>query len=284
VPVGLRGRIVAAMVLISALTLAVAALALLQPLGTRLRQNTLTVLAQAVRNERGELTQLPLSALKADDRRLVSLVRALRQRTSAAIAILGPDGKVLASTDKDPSEVYAAAQRALKTGREQTGVTGTGANTDAEVAVPVTVKGTRVVLAGLRPLSDVHDATVAVRNAFTLAAAAGLVGALLVGLLLAGGVARRIRRLRDTALRVAEIGPVAELHPDTGRDEVGDLSRAFATMQERLREQEQARRSFVATASHELRTPLSSRTFTRCRWRSTMLASRQSAPTSRQRA
>jgi signal transduction histidine kinase len=97
-----------------------------------------------------------------------------------------------------------------------------------------------------------------VSRAFVVAAVAGLGGALLAGLLLAGRLARRLRHLRDTALRVAQIGPAAELQPDTSRDEIGDLSRAFATMQQRLREQEQARRSFVATASHELRTPLTS--------------------------
>jgi signal transduction histidine kinase len=43
--------------------------------------------------------------------------------------------------------------------------------------------------------------------------------------------------------------------PDRDRhDEIGDLTRAFAAMQA----QEQARRTFVATASHELRTPLAS--------------------------
>ena len=42
----------------------------------------------------------------------------------------------------------------------------------------------------------------------------------------------------------------------TRRDEVGDLARALASMQDSLSRQEQARRAFVATASHELRTPL----------------------------
>jgi signal transduction histidine kinase len=258
VRIGLRGRLVAALALISALTLAVAALALLPALNQRLRENTLTVLAQAVDGERTTLEQLPPSALKTGDPRLVQLVRSLRQRTAAAIAVLGPDGTVLASTDADPTEVYAAARRALQTGREQKAVSGDGAAADAEVAAPVQVGGQRVVLAARRPLNDLHDATVAVTNAFTVAAAAGLGGALLVGLLLAGRLARRIRRLRETALRVAEVGPMAEIHPDAGRDEVADLSRAFVTMQHRLLEQEQARRSFVATASHELRTPLSS--------------------------
>jgi len=45
---------------------------------------------------------------------------------------------------------------------------------------------------------------------------------------------------------------------DRGRDEVGDLARTLAVMQEELRRQEAARRAFVATASHELRTPLTS--------------------------
>ena len=43
---------------------------------------------------------------------------------------------------------------------------------------------------------------------------------------------------------------------DERRDEVGDLARALARMQEELRRQEAARRAFVSTASHELRTPL----------------------------
>jgi signal transduction histidine kinase len=67
-----------------------------------------------------------------------------------------------------------------------------------------------------------------------------------------------LRRLRDTALRVSDIGPVVEIHTDSARDEVGDLTRAFAHMQDQLMRQERARRTFVSTASHELRTPLAS--------------------------
>jgi signal transduction histidine kinase len=78
------------------------------------------------------------------------------------------------------------------------------------------------------------------------------------GVLLANRLVRRLGSLRDTALRVADLGPAAEVLPDASRDEIGDLTRAFATMQAQLREQEQARRTFVSTASHELRTPLAS--------------------------
>jgi signal transduction histidine kinase len=82
--------------------------------------------------------------------------------------------------------------------------------------------------------------------------------AALAGILLATRLVRRLNALRDTALRVAQIGPTAEVQADDSGDEVGDLTRAFAVMQQRLREQEQARRTFVATASHELRTPMAS--------------------------
>ena len=79
------------------------------------------------------------------------------------------------------------------------------------------------------------------------------------GIVLAARLVRRLAALRSTALQVAEQGP-GETPPveDGRRDEVGDLARAFGTMQRRLAAQEQSRRTFVSTASHELRTPLTS--------------------------
>lgn len=74
-----------------------------------------------------------------------------------------------------------------------------------------------------------------------------MAAALVLGLALSRRLIRRLRSLRDTALPVAR-GLVVEMVPDARRDEVGDLQRAFATMQSRLREQEDARRTFVSTA------------------------------------
>jgi signal transduction histidine kinase len=91
-----------------------------------------------------------------------------------------------------------------------------------------------------------------------VAAVAGLVAALVLGVALATTLVRRLRRLRDATRRVAAEGPQVELPHDRGRDEVGELTRGFAAMQARLRQQEGVRRAFVATASHELRTPLAS--------------------------
>jgi signal transduction histidine kinase len=97
-----------------------------------------------------------------------------------------------------------------------------------------------------------------VRSAFMRAAIISLVAALLLGLALVRTLTARLERLRGAALRIAREGPGARPPRDDHRDEVGDLARAFATMQEALDRQERARRAFVATASHELRTPLTS--------------------------
>jgi signal transduction histidine kinase len=120
----------------------------------------------------------------------------------------------------------------------------------------VQARDRRIVLVLRRSFGETTTAVDAVKRAFMWAALAGLATALLVGFALASGVVRRLRRLRDTTERVAEVGPEAELLEDPLHDEVGDLSRSFAAMQTQLRRQEQARRTFVSTASHELRTPL----------------------------
>jgi signal transduction histidine kinase len=115
------------------------------------------------------------------------------------------------------------------------------------------------VIAVRKQIDEIPAAVSAVRTAFIDAALAGLALTLILGIPLSFRIVRRLRRLREGALELAEGGPGAtDVKLDRGRDEVGDLGRAFGVMQQRLSQQEQARRAFVATASHELRTPLAS--------------------------
>ena len=254
---GLRGRFVALLALVSALTLAVAAVALFSPLDRLLRANGRETLAQSVRSELGDFTRLPGEAIHPGSPRLLAATRPLR-RTGAEVAVLDGSGHLLVTTDPDRNEFFPAARQTLRTGHQAQLITGSGSEAGADVAVPVRINGVRAIVTARKSLDNVQDVTRVVRRAFAVAAAAGLLGAFLVGALIAGRMARRIRRLRDTAERVAQVGPVAEFRPEGGRDEIGDLSRTFGFMQTRLREQEQARRTFVSTASHELRTPVAS--------------------------
>jgi signal transduction histidine kinase len=98
-----------------------------------------------------------------------------------------------------------------------------------------------------------------VRTAFLDAALVGLAVALLLGIALSSRLLRRLRLLRDASQTLDERELSTLVVPDeTITDEIGELAQSFATMHARLRQQEDARRAFVATASHELRTPLAS--------------------------
>jgi signal transduction histidine kinase len=127
----------------------------------------------------------------------------------------------------------------------------------ATFAMPVFDEGDVVgVVVAQRNLTEVSSTVSLVRNAFLSAALVGLVVAIVLAVTLSSTLTRRLKRLQRAALRITAEGPEAPPPIDRGRDEVGDLARAINRMQDELRRQETARRSFVSTASHELRTPL----------------------------
>ena len=129
--------------------------------------------------------------------------------------------------------------------------------TSCAFAMPLYANGELAgVVVAQRSLTEVTTAVKLVRNALFTAAAIGLAVPIGLGLALSNTLTRRLKRLQRAALRISAEGPEAPAPTDRGRDEVGDLARALGRMQEELRRQEAARRSFVATASHELRTPL----------------------------
>ncbi|MGI8623030.1 MAG: sensor histidine kinase [Solirubrobacteraceae bacterium] len=251
---GLRGRLVALLALVCAAALGLCALALLPPLEQRLINDETDALVRQGRQLVPELADAAAQPPRPSAE-LSRTVRTARRRGGAEIIVVAPSGAILASTDLADGERFSDAVQALRGHVIVHGTAGTGTEAEVQVAVP-TNHG--FALALRKPLDDVRSAVSVVRNAFLVAASGSLVVALLVGVLLAGRVVRRLRRLRDTALDVARLGPDAEFRADTTRDEVGDLTRAFAAMQAQLREQEDARRAFVANASHEMRTPLTS--------------------------
>jgi two-component system, NtrC family, sensor histidine kinase GlrK len=68
---------------------------------------------------------------------------------------------------------------------------------------------------------------------------------------------RALRGLSAATAQLAE-GAFPEPLPVTSRDEIGELSRSFNRMAERLREVDQLKEEFFSHISHELRTPLTS--------------------------
>ncbi|QEC50069.1 HAMP domain-containing histidine kinase [Baekduia soli] len=262
----LRSRLLLALLATSAVTLGVAALALLSPLQHRLdAQGRDSVKASALATRPALATALVKERGVAYGE-AIDVMQTFKQRTGTNLALYDPTGAEvynLGLTQRDPATIF----RVLATGRVQASTTRDGSG--VAVPIPLTQTAEQLKAKPLPPDSDYFvlvvrkpdisgQAVGTVRSAFLTAAVIGLGVALLLGLVVSAGLSRRLGRLRRSALALAADGVGAPPPRDTGNDEVGDLARALASMQQGLRRQEEARRAFVATASHELRTPLTS--------------------------
>jgi signal transduction histidine kinase len=267
---GLRGRIVGAVLVTTVATLAVAALALLGPLEQSLRDAEKTTL----RKDLGKptiksISQLPLGELTtsaAARQKLSGSLERLANRIGASVNVFGYPGQnggdsvpLLQPRDgADSDDTFDDVSVAFRTHHAKYSFASIDGREYARAAIRFVNGDLPYVLAVRKPIDEISGAVHVVRTAFLEAAFAGLALTLILGIPLSARLVRRLRRLREAALELAHEGPAVEVPVDRARDEVGDLSRTLAAMQQRLQQQEEARRSFVATASHELRTPLTS--------------------------
>lgn len=258
---GLRPRMLAALLLTSAVTLAVAALLLFSPLEQRLRTDGESAALSSIATTRPEFQEIKLDPAtgKPDTAELAATARTLRRRSGGQVTILDKSLATVYSAvrfDQDVPDFYTEARRALTTRRPVKTLLG-----DQLIVAQRTGVGPhreRYVVVVMRRLAYVSSAVKVVQNAFIVAAAAGLAIALVLSFWLTRTLLRRLERLHDATHDLVQTGLEAPLPVDERPDEIGDLTRAFASMQARLWHQEAARRAFVSTASHELRTPLAS--------------------------
>jgi signal transduction histidine kinase len=268
---GLRWRLLLALVLTSAVTLGAAAAVVLGPLRERLRDQSTESLRAAALAARPQFERALLRR-RALDRELSLTVESSQLSDQTGARVLVSDLAFTPSGNEPPpgfladSEFGQPPREALHAGiqailGERTVIDQQGNN--VAIAVPLYGLNARTKRQGIigvvvarRRLTEVTNAVEEVRNALFAAAAVGILIAIALGIALTNTLLRRLGRLRAVALRISTEGPTAPMPRDDGHDEVGDLARALARMQEELRRQESARRAFVATASHELRTPL----------------------------
>jgi len=281
---GLRGRIVGAVLVTAALTLGVAAAVLLGPLQSSLRdaaqRSFESQLNHATQPFQAAMTRIQAQLTNAADRKsqqdastdLAHLQQQLGARIGASAAVLGYPGanggssQLLLAPQQESPLIEATrlddVARAFRTGKPIYSFESIGGTEYARAALPFTAGrppgALPYVLAVRRPVDEIPRAASAVRTAFLAAALVALAMIAVLVIPLSARLVRRLRNLRQAALRLAEEGPPVEVPVDPVRDEVGDLARTFALMQRQLNQQEEARRAFVATASHELRTPLAS--------------------------
>lgn len=169
--------------------------------------------------------------------------------------VYDPTGETNTS-DGTPIDDQIAA-RAVNTGKKTSGVLDFGTGLHAESAVPLiaqdgTAMGAAVFSTSLTGVTATVQ-QVARRQIFSGIIALSI--ALLAGLLASSYMARRLQRLEIAARKVAG-GDFTEPIVVDSEDEIGEVARAFNTMQDRLGRADRARKAFIANASHELRTPL----------------------------
>ncbi len=161
---------------------------------------------------------------------------------------LGPEGSDLA---------FPAARRAVRSAKIESAVEAGPLGAVGQAARPFSVRGLPAeVVVFSRPLSDVQSTVSLVRRQVLVAGAGALVFAVLAGYLVAGALARRVKRLEAAAEAVAAGDFDRPPVPVDSEDELGQLARAFNVMQRELAQLDTARKRFIATASHELRTPI----------------------------
>ncbi|HKF81259.1 MAG TPA: HAMP domain-containing sensor histidine kinase [Thermoleophilaceae bacterium] len=150
----------------------------------------------------------------------------------------------------------AIARRAVEKRRVTTGFGELNGVEVGQVAQPIDYRGEPGWVALYsRDLGDVAETVSFVRERVLLATAVALLVALIGGYFVAHALARRVRRLEGSVKQVAT-GCFIDPLPVDSEDELGQLTRAFNEMQQKLRQVDVARKEFVATASHELRTPI----------------------------
>jgi signal transduction histidine kinase len=272
-PAGLRWRLLLALVATSAVTLGATALVVLPPMQDRLRDQTAESVEEAVASARPEF-QAVFAELEKEGTALTDYQftlaapsNDLNDQTDARVLVMDdsmvpgdpeaqPPGWLYDSESffPEPPQAQVVANRAMI---RRVPITEFDGDT-VFVAAPLYRADGELTgaLVAERELSEAAALVAQVRTRFLIAALVGLAVAVVLAIALSSTLLRRLGRLRAAALRITEQGTDTQMPRDARRDEVGDLARALARMQEELRRQEAARRAFVSTASHELRTPL----------------------------
>jgi signal transduction histidine kinase len=265
---GLRPRLLAAFVIVAIVSLGAAAVTLLAPLKSRLRDDAISVQQSFVAGAKPTFGHIPLSggqldgdAIRAQARRLYRNNYRDNKLDRVIVWVPGSHPSRIADVPNDADRsvsvtpklaLQAAASRSHQPQSREI-------SRELAVAESYYEYGHLLVLEIFKALDYVDQANDVVGSAFLDAALVGLAVALLLGIALSSRLLRRLRLLQDASRSLDErdLGTLVVPH-ELVSDEIGELARAFATMHGRLRQQEDARRAFVATASHELRTPLAS--------------------------
>jgi two-component system sensor histidine kinase MprB len=122
--------------------------------------------------------------------------------------------------------------------------------------VAIARPGGQIILG--RSLAETNRVLASVRNRSILVGLVIIALAAAAGVLIARRTTRPVTRLSGAADQIAASGRLDIAVPTGGRDEIGRLARAFASMLAALNRSKDQQQRLVQDAGHELRTPLTS--------------------------
>jgi signal transduction histidine kinase len=254
------------LVLAAAYLLAAVVIALAVPLALNVdRRATSELESDVVANAAVLAGRVSYLVPQGDTERIAELVDDATVGDRARTVVVNGRGRLLADTQGAPvGEEFATAARpefeaALGGGRLD--VRERRSDTLDEdlllVTVPITAGGGRVVGA-LRVSAPLGEVDATVRSswlALLLIGLAVVAAGLVLAWLLAGSMARPVKKLGTAAGRLGRGDLGARVEPE-GPREIESVGRSFNRMADALSANLAAQRDFVANASHQLRTPL----------------------------
>jgi signal transduction histidine kinase len=170
---------------------------------------------------------------------LETTISLLGQRLTARVVVITKNMAAVydtqGTTDPIATDDYPMIKRALTSARVVQGVVVTPAGRYAATAVPIPPVGTvQYVVLVIAPLRDVDNAVEAVQHQLLRATLFALLISLALGYLASFFIARRLKRIEQSAESIAA-GDLTAKVPDTVRDEIGQLAATFNVMADRLR-------------------------------------------------
>ena len=191
----------------------------------------------------------------ADNEALKGVLDRLSEAYGSKVWLAGPNGRpILKSFSGDLSEKVQRIKRRHFMHRKHYQIyKGPKRGLEFYAIIPTMVHGGE--MGGLHVLFEKRDPGDDHEGAFAL----GLLGICLFVALLVIPVSRfitkRVNRLSQSALKIAE-GDLSHRATVKGKDEIGELSRTFNLMADKLEQMIKGGRELTANISHELRTPL----------------------------
>ena len=252
--------------LLSYLTVTLIVLAVLEvPLGVTYSRNERRDLETKVERDAVTVASLSEGALERSGEAATASLRTIARRyqrdTGGRVVVVDTRGSAIADSNPIAGDSSFASRPEIASalgGRVATGVrhSNTLGVDLLYVAVPVASAGKILGAARITYPTSAVDRRVT-RYWLTLAAIAGVVlaGVALLGLWIARGVVRPLRKLESAAVEVGA-GRLDVRAPEEGPEEVRRLAHEFNETAAKLQRLLESQQSFVADASHELRTPL----------------------------